>query len=67
MQISANLKIKGNVKKYILRKAALEFSLPEEIAFRKKIAAQYGSGIDKLLEKLAKKEKLSKAEFIKNI
>ncbi len=67
MQISANLKIKGNVKKYILRKAALEFSLPEEIAFRKKIAAQYGSGIDKLLEKLAKKEKLSKAEFLKNI
>ncbi len=67
MQISAELKIKGDIKKYILRKTSLRFSLPEEIAFRKKIAAQYGSGIDKLLEKLAKKEKLSKAEFLKNI
>ena len=67
MQISAKLKIKGDIKKYILRKTSLRFSLPEEIAFRKKIAAQYGSGIDKLLEKLAKKEKHSKAEFLKNI
>ena len=43
------------IKKYILREIALDLGLPREFAFRKKTAAQYGSGIDKAILKLAKK------------
>ena len=38
---------------------------PEEFAWRKKIAAQYGSGFDKAMEKLAKRNKFkTKKEYL---
>lgn len=55
MQIPGEYKIKGNIVKYILREAAIELGLPKEFAFRKKLAAQYGSNFDKAIEKLARK------------
>ena len=40
-----------NLRKRILRDLAIDIGVPEEIAFRPKKAAQYGSGIDKILRK----------------
>ena len=48
-------KISGGEKKLILREIAAAAGLPKDIAFRPKMAAQYGSGFDKALEKLAKR------------
>ena len=53
--LPASLKINAEQKKIILRKAALALGLPSEFAERKKISAQYGSNVDKAMEKLAKK------------
>ncbi len=55
MGIPAKYKISSSEKKIILRETAAEMGLPKEFAFRKKLAAQYGSGFDKAIEKLAKK------------
>ncbi|MBS3157702.1 hypothetical protein J4206_00265 [Candidatus Woesearchaeota archaeon] len=41
-------------KKLILRKISESLGIPKEFAWRKKKAAQYGSAVDKALEKLAK-------------
>jgi diphthine-ammonia ligase len=54
MRIDGKLKINGPVKKYILRKTAVALGLKEEFAFRKKIAAQYGSSFDKAIKKISK-------------
>ncbi len=55
MCIDPSLKIKEGVSKWVLRKAAMKIGLKEEFAFRPKKAAQYGSGFDKVITKLAKK------------
>lgn len=49
------------VRKHILREVAYEMGVPEYIAFRPKKAAQYGTGIDKII----KKKILKKNEFKK--
>lgn len=67
MQIPGKYKIVGGVKKNILRKAATNLGLDEEFAMRPKKAAQYGSGFDKAIEKLAKKQGLSKGEYLKRL
>ncbi len=55
-------------KKLILRKLAVRFGLPEEIAFRAKKAAQYGSGISKAVKKICKKNGIKyKRELMKAI
>ena len=54
MRVDANLKIHLPHKKYILRKMALKLGLTEDICFRPKSAAQYGSSVDKAISKLAK-------------
>ena len=54
LQIDPKLKIKGDIKKYILRKVALSLGINKEFAFRKKLAAQYGSNFDKAIKKLSK-------------
>jgi asparagine synthetase B (glutamine-hydrolysing) len=54
MQIDGSLKIKGDVKKYILRRAATSAGLAEEFAFRPKVAAQYGSSFDKAISRIGK-------------
>jgi len=68
LRVAPELKIKQEndipVEKYVLRKMAIEIGIPKEISFRKKKAAQYGSGFDKTIEKLAKKEKKSKSAYL---
>ncbi len=64
MSMPSEFKIKDNFRKYSIAKALQTLAIPEEYAFRKKKAAQYGSGLDKFFEKLAKKKGLkNKAEL----
>ena len=67
MGIPGESKINGEHKKLILREIAEELGLPKEIAWRQKSAAQYGSGFDKALEKLAKQKGMTKSEYVKNL
>ncbi|MFT4313013.1 MAG: diphthine--ammonia ligase, partial [Candidatus Woesearchaeota archaeon] len=55
LRIPAKYKIQNEIKKYVLRKAAILLGLDETFALRPKKAAQYGSRFDKALQKLAKK------------
>ncbi|MBI2143385.1 asparagine synthase C-terminal domain-containing protein [Candidatus Woesearchaeota archaeon] len=54
MRAKPDWKIAGGEKKLILREIAAAAGLPKDIAFRPKMAAQYGSGFDKAMERLAK-------------
>ena len=57
IKISLEYKIKGKddeMRKHILREAALKMGVPRSAAMRKKKAFQYSSGIHKTIEKLAK-------------
>ncbi len=67
MGIPSEKKISAEHKKIILREIAEELGLPKEIAWRQKKAAQYGSGFDKVMEKLAKKSKMRKSEYVKTL
>jgi len=53
LKIAIQLKIKGDINKYILRKVAARF-LPHQIAYRDKKAMQYGSGVSSALNTLAR-------------
>tara|TARA_Y100000310_G_scaffold263977_1_gene274477 strand:- start:3609 stop:5654 length:2046 start_codon:yes stop_codon:yes gene_type:complete len=64
LKIPATLKIDGMTKK-ILRTIALEKGIPQEFAFRKKVAAQYGSRFDNAIGKLAKREGLLKSAYLR--
>ena len=63
MQIDEKLKT-NDYKKLILRYTAESLGLKKEFCWRRKKAAQYGSYFDKVLTKLAKKNKVTKKEFI---
>jgi asparagine synthase (glutamine-hydrolysing) len=67
MGIAGERKINSEHKKVILREIAEELGLPKEIAWRQKQAAQYGSGFDKAMEKLAKRAGMSKSEYVKTL
>ncbi|MFH1210462.1 MAG: asparagine synthetase B [archaeon] len=54
LKVPARFKLNKGVEKCIIRKVALDLGIPEEFAFRKKKAAQYGSNSDKALSKLAR-------------
>lgn len=49
LSLPIEMKISGGVRKAVLRRAALKLGLPEEIALRRKKAAQYSSGVLKVL------------------
>jgi len=65
LKIPSKYKVTEKGDKYILRDLALKLGIPEEFAFRKKKAAQYGSKFDKALEKLAKQNKTTRSEYLK--
>lgn len=71
MEFAANLpmemKIRNGVRKWVLREAARILGVPEEIANREKKAAQYGSGIWKMMKKMAKERGQSVEEFVKSL
>ena len=53
--LSPEALVSGDLRKIALRRAAEEF-LPADIAWRPKKAMQYGSGVSKLLAKIAKEQ-----------
>lgn len=68
MRAKPEWKIAQGEKKLILREIASEAGLPKETAFRPKLAAQYGSGFDKALEKLVKSSGFSsKRDYLHQI
>ena len=61
-------KLDDDQKKIILRKIAEEEGLPDEFAWRKKKAAQYGSKFDRILAKIAKKKGFKfKGDYLKSL
>lgn len=61
MNIPMKYKIQGvddRLRKCILREVALELGVPEKSVKRPKKAAQYGSGIDKMLRKVLEEEEV---------
>lgn len=56
LKILSKYKMNEEHSKLILREIALEQGISPELAFRKKVAAQYGSRIDWALDKLSKKD-----------
>lgn len=68
MRIPDKYKINNENAKIILREVAQEQGLPKEIAWRRKLAAQYGSRIDKAISKLAKKKGFEfKKDYLKSL
>src|SRR3989338_4000074 len=67
-KIDPKLKINKYHNKIILRELAFNLGLKREFAFRKKLAAQYGSGFDKAIEVFAKENMLkTKTEFLNSL
>ncbi|MFC1727985.1 asparagine synthase C-terminal domain-containing protein [Nanoarchaeota archaeon] len=56
MKFPASRKLKGSKNKIVLREIAQKLGLKKEIAWRKKLGAQYGSRFGKAIEKLARKK-----------
>jgi asparagine synthase (glutamine-hydrolysing) len=54
LAIDSALKLNRGINKYILRKVA-EQLMPHELAYRRKKALQYGTGVSAVLRKLARK------------
>lgn len=67
-KIHPKLKINKVHNKIILRELAFKLGLKRDFAFRKKLAAQYGSGFDKAIEVLAKENMFkTKTEFLNSL
>ncbi|OLS24895.1 MAG: putative asparagine synthetase [glutamine-hydrolyzing] [Candidatus Heimdallarchaeota archaeon LC_3] len=54
-------------RKIILRELSTKIGIPDYISMRNKTAIQYGSGTQKILQKLADRERLSMNEYLKTI
>ncbi len=54
LKIPVDLKIRGGVRKFILRELAKKRGLPKEIWAREKKAIQYSTGVDKVLRRSIK-------------
>lgn len=65
LKIPDKYKIKDNLTKFILRDIAIEKEINKEFATRKKQAAQYGSRLDNALTRLARKNKQTKSQYVK--
>ena len=63
LSIDGKYKINDEESKIILRDIAEDLGIPHEFVYRKKVAAQYGSGFLKAIDKLSK-EFVSKSEYL---
>lgn len=61
------VKIVGEHRKYVLRQVAGDFGLSEHIAWKPKKAAQYSSGVTKLVRSMALESKKKSHEFIMDL
>ncbi len=66
-QIPVELKIKGGIRKYILREVAKKRGLPDAILNRGKKAIQYSTGVDRGLREIAKSQGKSLGEYLADI
>jgi len=62
LSLPAGLKVDEDYRKLVLRKAAEKIGVPEKVAWREKVAAQYGSNFDKAVSRLAKKNGFSQKQ-----
>lgn len=68
MRVPGEYKILNGEKKLILRESALSLGLQRDVAFRRKVAAQYGSGFDAAIQELARQCGFrSKAAFVQGL
>ena len=69
MPISLKLRLIGDgvVRKYILRRLAASWKLPESVVNRPKKAVQYSTGVQKVLLKEAKTRKMKLSELLKSL
>ena len=69
LPISLKLKVsKGSVvRKYILRRLAADWKLPDSVVNRAKKAVQYSSGVQKLLLREAKRRGVTLSGFVKSV
>ncbi len=68
MRTPREFKISKEIRKLIIRELAVDMGLDRKYAFREKKAAQYGSGFDKAITRLAKKGKFNdKKDYLKSI
>jgi len=70
LRIPLEFKVKpGNdlVRKWVLRAAAQKAGLPEEMVWRRKKAIQHGTGVEKAIQRLARRQKLSTHEYLARI
>ncbi len=65
--LDVGYKIRNNERKWLLREAARILGVPEDITCREKRAAQYGSGIWKIMKRMAKRRGMKVDEFILKI
>ena len=66
LRVPASYKMNDSHKKVILRELAEKLKIKKEFAWRKKIAAQYGSKFDRGISKLTKKAGLKyKSEYLR--
>lgn len=53
LTIPADYKVQDGYRKYVLRRAAEQLGVPDDVVWREKTAAQYGSNFDKAIDRLA--------------
>ena len=69
LPIHLKLRVTGGivVRKYILRRVAQDWKLPQEVVNRPKKAVQYSTGVQKILLKEAKKKGLTLTRFLESL
>lgn len=70
MALPVELKIErraDTLRKLVLRKAAENMGLPTSVTEKTKKAVQYSTGINNALKKIAKKQKVTIAEYVKKL
>ncbi len=68
LTIPEDYKVKEEYRKYVLRLAAEKLGVPEEVAWRKKTAAQYGSNFDKAIDRLSRDKGFNhKQEYLNSL
>jgi asparagine synthase (glutamine-hydrolysing) len=65
--IPIEMKIKDGVRKWVLREAAKELGAPMELWSREKKAAQYGSGVWKMIKRMTKERGMDVESFLKSL
>ena len=68
LTIPGEHKVTEKYRKYILRKLAEKWNLPEDVTWRKKTAAQYGSNFDKAIDRISRNKDFNhKQEYLNSL